>query len=535
MPPESSGHVIGRRRGVVAALALSAAALVAASPASAGTYTAVSCTQDGQAPAPETAGFEATPGTGWAGQDRCGAEGLMIGSTSFPTEAYSAARWVISAPAGLRFLGGNFSAYAEGQTTEHRPRYLYRPAGGSQLIETGPLVEYSDGPALHSWLQPNPNSLAADQLVLEQRCTAAGGCRDGWVGLVYARDLTFSIEDVAPPTIQGLSGPLMEQPAQRGTQLISIGASDQGGGVRQVELRVNGERVAVKDSSCAIDGAGNALRLSPCPASTAADFVVDTTASPFREGKNSLEVCASDYAQEGERASSFAEEGCVAARAYVDNSCGVSAGPAAADIRFGFTRRGKQRSTVGYGARPRVVARLADAADEPIGGGTVCVSSRDRVGSAKPAELAEIETDARGQAALKLPKGASREVKLTYWADEEEVEMRTVRLSVRARPRLSVLSKRKLSDGGRVRFRVKLAGPYRAGRRVAVQALAPAGWLDFPGCTGRTSRKGYFRCAYGFREQSGNVEYRFRAIAPRQPGYPYLQGRTPAKSVVVRD
>ena len=113
--------------------------------------------------------------------------------------------------------------------------------------------------------------------------------------------------------------------------------------------------------------------------------------------------------------------------------------------------------------------------------------------------------------------------------------MCTVGLDVRARPRLRVLSKRKLSDGGKARFRVELAGPYRSKRKVSVQALAPAGWLDFPGCGGKTDRNGVFRCSYRFREQSGSVRYQFRALAPRQAGYPYLQGRSRSERLVVRD
>ena len=103
-------------------------------------------------------------------------------------------------------------------------------------------------------------------------------------------------------------------------------------------------------------------------------------------------------------------------------------------------------------------------------------------------------------------------------------------------PKLEVLSKRRLTDGGRVRFQVTVRGPYRAHRRVAVQALAPAGWLDFPGCVGKTNSQGRFECAYRFREQEGDVEYAFRALVPRQPEYPFLfQGRTRPVEVSVRD
>lgn len=69
--------------------------------------------------------------------------------------------------------------------------------------------------------------------MLEQRCTAGGGCRDGWGGSLYASDFIFQVEDVAQPTVTELSGPLMEGPAQRGTQLLQVAAIDQGGGIRR--------------------------------------------------------------------------------------------------------------------------------------------------------------------------------------------------------------------------------------------------------------------------------------------------------------
>lgn len=524
------------RRGCRAAVSVVAVVATLGLPcsATAGTYTALGCTADGAAPMPETAVFETNAGSGWGGQNSCGDDGLMILPATVPTPEFTAARWVISAPPGLQFKGGYFLAYAQAGTTEHRPRYLYRVAGSPDLIEVGPITEWQNGVAWHNWLHPNVHDVSADQLVIEQRCLVAGGCRDGWGGVLYARDLAFRIEDVAQPAVTSLTGPLMEGAAQRGTQLLQIAASDQGGGVRRVELRANGELIAATEPSCALDSTGNALRLSPCPTNPTVDFAVNTAEEPFVEGRNILQVCAADYALAGEDPSSFPEESCTSTPVYVDNSCDVSQSSDAAEVRFAFDK-GSDRRTVRYGRRARVVGELTDAAGGPVDGANVCVSERVRTGEAAEVDIAEVQTNERGKAGTKLPNGPSREVKLTYWADEEQVEIRTASLKVRARPKLQVLSKRRLSDGARARFRVKLAGPYRGKRKVAVQALAPAGWLDFPGCTGKTNRRGLFGCSYRFREQSGDVEYKFRALAPRQPGYPYLQGRTRSMTIVVRD
>ncbi len=345
-----------------------------------------------------------------------------------------------------------------------------------------------------------------------------------------ARYLSFQVEDSVGPSIGALSGALTEGPAQRGTQELAVPAADKGSGIAAVSVRVNGTRYATKDAGCAVAADGRALRLSPCPANPTIGLAVDTAQPPFVEGANNLEVCVSDYAQETEQSSSWAGESCTASAEYVDNSCDVSGAADAGDVHFGLARR-----TVRFGKRARAVAKLTDADGMPIEGATVCISERDRTGSAPELDVGELQTNELGKASARLPKGASRRVKLTYWRDGENVEIEAAQLNVRARPKLQVLSRHRLTDGRRVRFRVKLAGPYRVGRKVAIQALAPAGWLDFPGCTGKTNDRGVFRCSYRFREQSGNLSYRFRALAPRQAGYPYLQGRTRAQRILVRD
>jgi hypothetical protein len=504
-------------------------ALAFAAPASAGTYSAVACSPADGALMPETAAFGTNNQGQWSGRG-CG-DFLTIDALGPATAPGTFGEWTISAPAGLRFQGGRFAGYPHPQASaEYWGQYFYREAGASTLREAGAIR--STG--WYEW-PTGGGVVAADQFAFRATCIDASGCTGG-VTPLSARGFTFWLEDTAPPATTELAGALVEEAAQRGQQAVRVPALDQGSGVRSIELLANGSRVAIQELDCPALVNGAALRLAPCPLAPTSAFAIDTTQPPFREGKNVLQACATDYAQEADDPQTWAERGCGSpTKIYVDNSCDVSQAPDAADIRFGFDRRGSGRRTVRFGKRIRVIGKLTDAADEPIKGATVCVSTRDRVRGASASDIAEVKTNKRGKAKVALPKGASRSVRLTYWADEEDVEMRTVGLNVRARPKLSVISRRKLSDGGRARFRVKLAGPYRAKRKVAVQALAPAGWLDFPGCTGRTSEKGIFRCAYRFREQSGDVKYKFRALAPRQRGYPYLQGRTRPKAVVVRD
>ena len=439
----------------------------------------------------------------------------------------------MSAPAGLRFVVGSFRG--ESVVRLVGPRLVLAESSSYRLVgET--QAGASDGDqrrrAYYTW---PPAGRRADQVVFEIQCIAQPSCEPratGDYGNLLIGDIRFSIEDVSPPVLGGLGGALLEGPAQRGVQLLAAPATDAGGGVAGVTVKVNGKRYASISPDCALAPDGTALKLAPCPTTVNEQLAIDTTGPPFGEGKNEIEVCATDYAQETADPASFAGESCASKGVYVDNSCQVSPRPDAADVDLRFA--GKRR-TVGFGKRATVVGKLVDAEGKPVDGASVCLSQRDDVEGAPEIDLGQVETNRAGAARVKLPPGASRRVKLTYWADAEEVEIRQAKLGVRARPDLKVLSKRKLTDGGRVRFRVRLAGPYRAHRRVAVQALAPAGWLDFPGCVGKTDGAGRFECSYRFREQEGDVEYAFRALAPRQPEYPFLQGRTKPVEVSVRD
>ncbi|MCC2662476.1 MAG: hypothetical protein K0S35_398 [Geminicoccaceae bacterium] len=482
---------------------------------------------------PETASFERSAGS-WVGVpcSSAAAQMLEVGVRQGTAPANSFAQWRISAPTAMRFLGGWLQA-DPATLSAYESRYLYRLEGEAEATRIHDISQAG----WFTW--PGSGEIAADQLILRTRCIDGQTCKAdaGRPGdtMTLARSFGFEIEDYSPPVVGLLGGALMEGAAQRSTQILSVPASDQGSGIGKVTLEVNGDRYATEDPGCALAPDGRALRLSPCPAAPTSHFAVDTTDPAFSEGSNAIEVCVTDYAEETDDPASFAGESCAPARVFVDNSCDVGQARDAADVRFAFGKGGKERRTVRYGDRASVIGTLRDAAYEPIEGATVCVSTRDRLGGAAEIDVEEIETNKKGKARVRLPKGPSRAVKLTYWADEEQVEMRTVDLNVRARPKLKVLSKRRLSDGGKARFRVRLGGPYRGKRKVAVQALAPAGWLDFPGCVGKTNRKGVFRCSYRFREQSGSVKYEFRALAPRQSGYPYLQGRSRSEKVVVRD
>ena len=85
-------------------------------------------------------------------------------------------------------------------------------------------------------------------------------------------------------------------------------------------------------------------------------------------------------------------------------------------------------------------------------------------------------------------------------------------------------------------LRARLRGPFHAGRQVRFLAKPPGGrWVPFSiDFVKRTDREGVVRVAHTFRHVSGRQKFRFKVKVPRQPGYPYLAGRSAVKTKTVR-
>jgi hypothetical protein len=96
---------------------------------------------------------------------------------------------------------------------------------------------------------------------------------------------------------------------------------------------------------------------------------------------------------------------------------------------------------------------------------------------------------------------------------------------MRLRPRHAI------ENGSRVHFQVRLPGPESQRRRVRIQARAGRRWLDLR--SGLTGTHGVYRAQYRFHATTGLRSYRFRAVVPKQHGYPYEAGKSKVKRVTV--
>jgi hypothetical protein len=283
-----------RRAGWIAAALV---ALGATADAQAGTYTVRQCDAAGPALHPRAPDAVAiSNGDSYSPRDRCEAEQqtLQVDNVE-PAAAGRYGGWRYEAPPGTEFVHLGLQARME-RVDDHVPELLVGFAsGGSEAIARGDsnLWEQFDWRA--------PAGAGARSLTARLRCDPSGQsiCGEAASAKMRPRSFRLTLNDVASPVL-ALDGSLLGGGWHSGTESLAVGASDIGGGVRRVEVVVNGTEAGQRQFDCAtIADHDLSARLAPCPATEAAGFEFDTTSAPFNEGANHVEICVEDYGTEG--------------------------------------------------------------------------------------------------------------------------------------------------------------------------------------------------------------------------------------------
>jgi hypothetical protein len=358
---------------------------------------------------------------------------------------------------------------------------------------------------------------------LEIDLSCPENCAQGAV--VYAHYIATVMVDPVAPSVSEVGGSLLAGGAQRGRRSVSAKAGDVGGGLSALSVLVNGTQVASNPQPCAIATTDRtsvvgvvATQVTPCPTSASAEWELQTALPPFREGDNTVQVCASDFATLGDPDTTCSPPQNV----DVDDSCAESPVGGATSITAGFEGGGQESVTVGYGKEAELAGTLTDGAGEPISGATVCVQTQTEGGNVGPLSTGTTTTDGQGHFDYAIRPGPDRRVLVGYRHDSFELD-RTLSARTHARPGLK-LSHGRLPAGSRVAIQGTLPGPRATGRVVVLQASSLHGrrWLTFRRAT--TTRGGDFTASYRFGATSQTITYRLRAFVPRQRGYPYRPG-----------
>jgi hypothetical protein len=374
-----------------------------------------------------------------------------------------------------------------------------------------------------------PSWFSAFEVVLRcfENCPAGAQIHGHYMATVVA--------DPVAPTVSEVGGTLLAGGIQRGHQSVSAKAGDVGGGLSAISVLVNGVTATSKPQPCAIAAAQDpsitgivAATISPCPGVASASWSLDTGAYPFREGTNTVAVCASDFATLGDPNTTCSQ----AQEVEVDDSCPESSVGGGEVLSAAFSADHGETTTKGYGKGAEVSGTLATNSGDPVPGATLCVKQATLGVDPAPSPVATVQTDASGAYAYRLPPGPNRAVLIGYRHDSTQIG-REVRFYSHARPSLTA-DPGKLRNGQWVHFTGTLPGPNRRGRVIVLQAnvVGSKRWITFRKAT--STKGGAFTAAYHFTQTGRPTVYRFRAIVPAQAGYPWAQGHSEVAVVSVR-
>jgi hypothetical protein len=342
------------------------------------------------------------------------------------------------------------------------------------------------------------------------------------------------LEDTKPPVIDSVSGrPARPGVALVGDERISIAASDQGGGVRDVVAEIDGQPV----SSTVLDTNGGECKppysytkTVPCKLRASGALALDTSRVP--DGDHALTLRVFDAT-----GTNSAVWGPV--RIRTANACRL--GPRAQSQRMearlvvgrGPHAKGRRAATTGYGRRTTLRGKLVTATGAPVGGALVCITKRAAVPGAARGGFKLVRTSPTGQFSVRLGRGPSRRIYVSSRAGDGAA-VASVKLNVRAHVSLRT-RRHSLRNGDVLTLKGKVRKPIPArGTLVELQnwRAESKSWFTFG--TARAGRNGRFAFRYRFTRTTGVRKYVFRARAPQQPGYPYAGGASKRMNVRVR-
>jgi hypothetical protein len=375
------------------------------------------------------------------------------------------------------------------------------------------------------------------EITLANYCSnddAGAGCTfgSGENNILELYGSRLTLQDTTLPSGTVTGGALASSGTVSGTSSISYQAADTSSGVRLVQLRVDGEPVAVKDylASCSY------TNFQACPPSVS-DTVSWNTAT-VANGQHRVELVVEDAAQNtsviysGEvtvqNAAKTASLGALPGSGSsgsqtlgIGSANGIGASEQA-QLRLGLPAA----ITRGYAHRAIVVSgRLLDGQGRPIAHASLDVLQQVD-GAAAPMVVEHGATGVDGTFSVRLRGGPSRLIEVGYRAfsrDANYAALGRIKETVAAGVRLRISPTRTGSEG-MILLSGTVEGPIpRQGTIVDLLVHYRGRWEPFR--TPRTNRRGRFRVLYQF--EGGVGHFPFRAEVPGgQTGFPFGSGES---------
>ncbi len=520
-------------------------------PAAAGTYDVYSCAQPNETPAPVDDWSSFTTDATVVAEDLC-AQGRyivagLVGYKEVPVGAE--AGWTFLPPAGTRIAQATLRWYynnGDWQDTGNATAFesLNAPYRDSRPIETcvhsqscccagpfGKLVtvpeqDLEPGRALPPGVSFPPASIT---IVAGCENPYGGGtyhCYGG--GLPYASwalliQATITLEDNSPPQVTVVGGSLATGNELEGTQSLTITGTDDGSGIYQAVLEVDGkaaQSVTVSNNGghCAnvgqtTDGRPAFLYTVPCALEVNDQYLFFNMAG-IADGSHRLRVLVTDAAG---NATAVLNREVVVGRGACNGTCGDQAKLAAANAKLlKPLTRGYARS----GLRLRGVLR--EPRGSPVAGARLELLQQASSPGAPLRALATATTNTGGEWTFAVPRGPSR-VLLVGWRSHALDGGYAAQLEYHEKvfAHIGLAAPRRARIGVPFDFRGALAGGYIPPERTVVQMeiFFSGRWRTIE--TLRTNRRGRFAYGYAFSSGAGS-SYLFRAAIQYSRTYPFL-------------
>jgi hypothetical protein len=179
--------------------------------------------------------------------------------------------------------------------------------------------------------------------------------------------------------------------------------------------------------------------------------------------------------------------------------------------------------------------RLTTPGGNPLAGAVVEVSQRVKLRSAPWKRIAMVRTSRTGRFRFRALRGPSRRLRFRY-PGTAKIRARSTDVDLGVRARTSIRANRgHVVNGEDVTFQGRLRGREygSVGKTIYLQVYTRGRWATF--ATPRAApTSGRWSQDYRFTATRGLVRYRFRAVVPREAGYPYERGTSRVVRVTVR-
>jgi hypothetical protein len=481
-----------------------------------GVYTVRACPMAGGVLTGWTSGrFELdSPIRGAYAECQSGVFGVDLGGGALPDGA--SASWTFRAPP--------FS-YLSRVTWERRVRtagpvvYDLFASPGDMPLESSVATRAPEFAASNGlWESRFVNLVVADGLTARLRCEAGSGGSCPFAD----RDVAFRgvqidiVDGMAPIVVSGVVAP-----ESADTLTLNVSAIDFGSGVESLAVFIDGNELARSSNvggSCALPY----LLAQPCPASALAS--VNLPRAVFAAGSAQVRFVATDAAGNTHETTWPLRQLGYGAPEPATPAPGPATPSRPIFLSASFAGAPPSGPTT-YAKPPTIQGVVRDEDGTPRRGTTVQIETRPLVANSAFVRSGAAVTDASGGFTWKVPRGPSREIRFTA-ASPGGFSSAALQVSVRAPIGLKT-NRTRTRNRRTVRFGGTIAdAPADARTRVELQAWAGR-WVPFANAT---VRRGRFSARYTFKRTLSPTTYRFRAVLPSDPNFPYA----PATSKEVR-